>query len=431
MSHRPINLGLLGFGTVGTGVYRVLKENSNEIAARTGAPILVKRVLIRDPAKERNVPYPEGMMTTDPEDVLSDPEIDIIVEVIGNSHPALEYILRAVESGRHVVTANKEAIAKFGDRIFDAAAKSGVDIRFEGSVAGGIPIIKSIKDSLAANRIESIVGIVNGTTNYILTKMTEQGAEFAQALSEAQRLGYAEADPANDVDGHDAAYKLAILASVAFGVPVHPQMVCREGITRITASDIKYAAELGYVVKLLAVARNRAGALELSVGPSLVRRSHPLAAVSGSYNAVFVQGNASGDLVFSGRGAGDLPTASAVVADIIEIAEGIVNRRGAHNWRYAGSKAKVFPPDDVLGGFYVRTVVDDRPGVLAGIAQVFADNMVSLQSVIQKGRQDPVDLVFVTHSGRVGALRAAVERIREFSFVHEVPAVIRTMEDPD
>ncbi|MEA4882546.1 MAG: homoserine dehydrogenase [Clostridia bacterium] len=430
-TRNTINVGMLGFGTVGAGVYRVLAENAAEIGARVGRPVRISRILVKDPTKPRPLRFDRSIITCDASDILSDPDIDIVVELIGNSHPALEYTLQAIGNGHHVVTANKEAIAKYGDRIFQAAASSGVDVRFEGSVAGGIPIIRSIVDSLAANRVESILGIVNGTTNFILTQMTENHTEFGDALCEAQRLGYAEANPSDDIEGYDAAYKTAILASVGFSAQVAPEMVSREGISRIHALDIGYARDLGYVVKMVACARRRCSGLELWVRPTLVHEAHPLASVAGAYNAVMVRGNASGDLMFSGRGAGDLPTASAVVGDIVEIAEGIVHSRGPRTWRSAGSPAPVYPNDELESSFYIRTVVDDSPGVLASIAGVFATLGVSLQSVIQKGRKRPVDVVFITHPAKLGAVRTAVDQIKAGRFVHDVPAVIPALDDPE
>ncbi len=428
MDEKPVYLGILGLGTVGSGAVKILQQSSADITQRTGRRLAIKKVLVRNPDKPRPVTLPKGVITTNPAEVLEDPEIDIIVEVMGGISPAKEHILQAIHSGKHVVTANKELIAKEGRELLTSATNAGVNLYFEGSVAGGIPIVKSLKESLAANMIRTVMGIINGTTNYILTAMTEKGADFAQVLQEAQRMGYAESDPTNDVDGNDAAYKLAILASIAFGTRVRVDQIYTEGIRGITAEDIRYAGELGYVIKLLAAGKEHHGrGIEVRVQPAFVPRLHPLAAVGGVFNAVFVQGDAVGDMMFYGRGAGDLPTGSAVVADIMDIAKNLGGKVNPACSCYTDKPVILL--EETRSKYYVRTAVLDKPGVLAQIAGTFGEAGVSLSSVIQKGHgMQPVTLVFVTHEVNEGDLRRAIEKIRFLPVVDAVHNVIRVEE---
>ncbi len=428
-----IRVGLLGLGTVGQGVYDLLSRNATPIAGRAGGPIIVRRVLVSDLTKRRDVSVPPDMLTTDPEVVIGDPEIDVVVELIGcrdGVEPALRYMREAIVRGKHVVTANKEIIAKYGSELFRFAAARGVLVGFEAAVAGGIPIIKSLRECLAANRVEMILGIINGTTNYMLTRMAREGADFESVLRDAQAQGYAEADPTSDVEGYDAAYKLAILASLAFETSVRVEDVYREGITRITAEDLSYARELGCTIKLLAIAKQTERGVEVRVHPTMIPVTHPLAAVNDVFNAIFVRGDAVGELMFYGRGAGRLPTASAVVADLVEIAQAL--RQGGGPWmppRDVGTKS-VLPIDETVSRYYILTKVIDRPGVLAAIATAFGQEGVSIESVIQKGRrEDPVSLVFVTHEVKERNVRAALAKIALLPVVRAIANVIRVEGD--
>lgn len=427
--HAPVRIGLMGLGVVGSGVFEILHKNPEQIARRAGGPLEIARVLVRDPRKARRVPVAPERLTTDASLLLDDPHIDVIVELIGcpggNVEPARTYIAEAIQRGKHVVTANKEVLAKHGRELFDLAREHRVGLHYEAAVAGGIPIIKAMKESLVANRVQAIMGIINGTTNYMLTKMAQEGRSFEEVLQEAQSLGYAEADPSSDVEGHDAAYKLAILASLAFETDVAVDEVYREGITRVTPEDMRYADEFGYVIKLLAVAKVHDGAVEARVHPTMVPKTHPLAAVNDVFNAIFVEGDAVGELMFYGRGAGKLPTGSAVVADIVQAAQNM--RRGVTGWLNGQATPKrLLSPDEIVTSYYVHTKVVDNPGVLAQIAKAFGDNGVSIGSVIQKGKgDDPVSLVFVTHRVQERNMQAALAEIAALPVVHNVANVIR------
>jgi len=424
--HEPVKVGLFGMGTVGTGVYKVLKQNAGLIAARVGRPVQVEKIVVRDAAKKRTVDVKEGVLTTDPADILENPGIDIVVEVMGGIEPAREYILQALGNGKHVVTANKDLIASHGKELFDAEREHGTDLMFEASVAGGIPIIRPLKQCLAGNRVTEVMGIINGTTNYILTKMTRHGSNFNDVLKEAQALGYAEADPTADVEGHDAARKIAILASIAFNTRVTYRDVYVEGITRIDATDIKYAAELGYTVKLLGIAKELDGEVEVRVHPVFIPGKHPLAAVNDAFNAIFVAGDAVGETMFYGPGAGELPTASAVVGDIIEVARNITgNVTGRINCTCFEEKA-IKPIGEVISKYYLRLVVKDRPGVLAGIASVLGDHNVSIDTVIQKRSDDEyAELVLITHKVQEQNLKDALTIMAGMSITKRIANVIR------
>ncbi|HHW10381.1 MAG TPA: homoserine dehydrogenase [Firmicutes bacterium] len=427
---KPIKIALLGLGNVGAGVWRILQQNGAAIAGRAGGPLEIVGIAVRDVNKTRLVDVPAALLTTDPMPLIADPDIPIVVETIGcpggDTGPAGRFIIEALKRGKHVVTANKEALAKHGAAFFRAAAEGGGSLYYEGAVAGGIPIVKAFKESLAANQVQTIMGIINGTTNYMLTRMDKEGLEFADVLAQAQKLGYAEADPTSDVEGHDAAYKLALLASIAFEAEINIDDVYREGITRITAEDLQSARELGFAVKLLAIAKQDATGIEARVHPTLIPLSHPLAAVGDVFNAVFVQGDAVGDLMFYGRGAGMMPTGSAVVADCIDAALNIRRGVGApRNGRPPERKA-IKPIEEVTARFYLNFKVIDRPGVLAAIASILGQNNVSIESVIQKGRrQDPVGLVIVTHSVLERDIRRALAAISELSMVRAIANVMR------
>ncbi|MDQ3939782.1 MAG: homoserine dehydrogenase, partial [Actinomycetota bacterium] len=388
MERRSLKVGFLGCGVVGSAAARVMIERPDDLAARAGVPIELARVAVRTPSKPRGVAIPDRVVTNDPWEVVSDPDVDIIVEVIGGAEPARDLILAAIKSGKHVVTANKELLSTNARDILGAAEAHGVDLLFEGAVAGGIPIIRPLRESLAGDRIRRVMGIVNGTTNFILTRMSETGESFAEALAEAERLGYTELDPTADIEGYDAAAKLAILASLAFGANVVASDVHREGISRVTPSDIAAAHELGYEVKLLAVAELDEGQIAARVHTAMLPRTHPLAAVRDVFNAVFVEAEAAGELMFFGRGAGGGPTASAVIGDVVEIARNIVTggRSPASTWYH--TTADIRPQDETHVRYYVVLSVMDQPGVLAAVAGVFAGHGISIASVRQEGFGD-------------------------------------------
>lgn len=422
---KTIKIGLLGSGTVGSGVVKVLKKNVDEISQKAGTEIEIKKILVRDLKKKR--PHLEGMeLTDDINDILKDEDIDIIVELMGGLHPAREYMLRAMKAGKHVVTANKDVVAQFGKDMFDAAKENRVEFLFEASVGGGIPIITPLKESLTANRITEVMGIVNGTTNYMLTQMTNCGNDYETALREAQELGYAEANPAADVEGYDAARKVAILASLAFSTRVTLDDVSVEGITHITPQDIEYAKELGYVIKLLAIANDSEKGVDVRVHPAFLKKDHPLASVNDVFNAIFIKGNAIGEAMFYGQGAGSLPTASAVVADIITVAREIV--KGI----YAAVDCSAFqvkpfcPLEETESSYYIRLLVADQPGVLGTIATVFGDQGVSLKSVIQTQRvKDQAEIVVVTHHVYHKQLLKAEQVLLNLPVVTTISNVIR------
>ena len=425
-----IKIGLLGSGTVGSGVVRVLKENMEEITARVGTHLVLAKVLVRDKKKPR--PYLDGIELTDRvEDILEDEEISVVVEVMGGLHPAKEYMLRAMEAGKSVVTANKDVVAQFGQELFDMAEKHDVDFRFEASVGGGIPIIMPLKQCLTANRISEVLGIVNGTTNYMLTKMSEEGMSYDDVLKEAQEKGYAEANPSADVDGLDAARKAAILSSIAFNMRISLADVSVEGITKITPEDISYAKNLGYVVKLLAIGKETDDGINVRVHPVFLPKEHPLASVNGVYNAIFVRGNAIGEAMFYGPGAGSLPTASAVVADIIDVSRDIVTHSfGRLNCTCYREKV-LCPIEKTQSSYYVRLLVEDKPGVLGAIATAFGNADVSVQSVIQTQRNgnEQAEIVAITHCVSHANILAALGVLKALPVVSEVRNLIRVEND--
>ena len=422
MTERTLTVGLLGFGTVGTGVVRLLQEHADDIAARLGARLAVGPVAVRDPARERELSVDQ--LTTDAASVVEDPNVDIVVEVMGGIDPAQDLMERAIKAGKGVVTANKELVATVGFELADLAAERGVWLEYEAAVAGGIPIIKPLRESLAGDRVRRILGILNGTTNFILTKMTEEGMDFGDALAEAQRLGFAEADPAADVEGADAASKIAILASLAFDARIVASDVYREGITRVTATDIAHAKRMGYVIKLLGIAESDNGAVAVRVHPALIPKEHPLASVRESFNAVFVEAEAVGDLMFYGRGAGSLPTASAVVGDIVSVARGVLS--GERPLASANHVAKTIRPmSDVTGQYYVLLDVADLPGVLAAVASTFGAHGVSIKSVWQEGHGDSAQLLLITHAAREGDMQATLDDLRGLDEVRDIASVMR------
>ncbi|TGE38792.1 homoserine dehydrogenase [Desulfosporosinus fructosivorans] len=420
-----IQIGILGLGTVGTGVVRILQQNAEDIQTRTHCDIHIKSILDKDLHKEREVKG-DFFLTDQPDQILQDPEIDIIVEVMGGIEPARTFILEALRHGKHVVTANKDLIALHGHELLDAANLAGKDLYFEASVGGGIPIIAALKDSLAANRITDVLGIINGTTNYILTAMAEQGREYSEVLAEAQQLGYAEADPSADVDGLDAARKLAILSSIAFNSRVALKDVFVEGISKITREDLAFAAELGCTIKLLAIAKHQEEGIEVRVHPAILPLSHPLASVKGVYNAIYVVGDAVGETMFYGRGAGSLPTGSAIISDIMRIVRNIQsNSTSSINCTcYLDLPLKAV--SDFYTAFYIRLLVKDEPRVLATLALLFAEANISFASIIQKPRgEHQAEIVLVTHPCREGALQEALDSVKAYSKVLNIHNVIR------
>ena len=425
---KPLRLALLGCGSVGSQVVRLLREQADDLTARVGAPIELVGVAVRRPDLQRDAEVPRELLTTDAEGLVSRGDVDLVVEVIGGIEPARSLILTALENGASVVTANKALLAEDGSTLFAAAEKANRDLYFEAAVAGAIPIIRPLRESLAGDRVRRVLGIVNGTTNFILDKMDTHGSGVAEVLEEAQELGYAEADPTADVEGYDAAAKAAILASLAFHTRVTAADVYREGISEVSASDVASAREMGSVVKLLAICELREGDggpyVSARVHPAMIPRSHPLASVHEAYNAVFVESDAAGQLMFYGPGAGGSPTASAVLGDLVTVAR---NRRsdvrGAGESTYA--QCEVLPMGDTLTRYHVALDVDDRAGVLATVAHTFAEHGVSIQTVRQEGRGDDAQLVVVSHRATDAALAATVEDLRAMDFVHDVTSVMR------
>ncbi len=424
-SRKIVKLGLLGAGTIGGSVIKVLQRNKDIISRRAETDIEIKNILVRDfeiqKLKDAGLPA-----TSNYDDILNDPEIDIVVELMGGINPAKDFVIKAMEHGKHVVTANKDVVAQFGHELFDTAAENKVDFLFEAAVGGAIPIIMPLKRCLTANRITEVLGIVNGTTNYMLTKMSEDGADYDTVLKEAQSKGYAEANPAADVEGKDAARKIAILASIAFNSRVKFEDVSIEGITKITPSDIRYANELGYVVKLLAVGKDSDLGVDVRVHPVFLSKEHPLASVNGVLNAIFVKGDPIDEAMFYGPGAGG-PTASAVVADIIEVTKGIqLESRGRFGCTcYAGKN--ICPIEETASSYYIRMLVDDEPGVLGKVATTLGNANVSLKSVVQTNaeRENHAEIVVVTHAVKHKNILAARDALQKLEVVDEILNMIR------
>jgi homoserine dehydrogenase len=424
---RPLSVAVAGLGTVGTGVLKLLRENAEVIAARAGRPIAVTAVTARDRLRDRGEPLGGLRWYDDPVALASDPQIDVVVELIGGANgPAFALVQAALAAGKSVVTANKAMIALHGGELAAAAERAGAAFGFEAAVAGGIPIIKALREGLAANRVLRISGILNGTCNYILTVMRERGREFAEVLAEAQKLGYAEADPSIDIDGIDTAHKLAILAALAFGGPVAFEAIHIEGIRSISALDIGYSSELGYRIKLLGIARRTEAGIECRVHPCMVPLGSPIASVDGVFNAVVAEGNFVGKLMLEGRGAGAGPTASAVVADLIDIARG----SPLPVWGIATdalANTRTVPMMAHIGAYYLRLMVVDRPGVIADVTAVLRDLGISLESMLQRGRRpgEAVPVVLVTHETEEASMQAALKKIEALDSVVERPAMIR------
>jgi homoserine dehydrogenase len=420
----PVAVGMLGCGVVGTGVARLLADHAAQVGDRAGAAIRLQRVAVRDLAKARDPAVDRSWLTDQAAEVVTDPQVDVVVEVMGGIEPARGLILEALRLRKPVVTANKELLATHSSELFAAAAAAEVELRFEAAVAGAIPIVHPLKASLAGERIRRILGIVNGTTNYVLWRMATTGTGYAEALAEATELGYAEPDPSADVEGFDAAAKCAILASLAFNTRVVARDVYREGITDVTAADVAAAARMGYTVKLLAIAEEIEGEVSARVHPAMVPDGHPLAAVGEAYNAIFVEGDAVGRLMFYGRGAGALPTGSAVLGDLVEVV-----RNRANGSRGSGStflyEPRLRPMEKVDTQYYLACDVADRPGVLAQVAAVFATHGVSIRSVLQRGKGDEAQLVLVTHLAKEGAMRATLAGLERLAVVSDLVSVMR------
>ncbi len=431
-----INVGLIGFGTVGTGVAKVLKENANLIKDRLGCELVLKRVADKDIARDRGVKLEDGVLTTDAMDVINDPEVSIVIELVGGTGIAKTFIMEALDRGKHVVTANKALLSTHGKEIFEKAAEKGVDIGFEASVGGGIPVIRALREGLSANRIESIYGIINGTANYILSKMTNDGGKFEDVLRRAQEKGYAEADPSYDVDGIDTAHKLAILINLAYGTYIKLSDIYTEGISSISQHDIKFAKEFGYRIKLLAITKAVDGEIEARVHPTMIPAAHPLSTVDGVYNAIHLKGNAVGSVMLYGLGAGMMPTASAVVSDIMDIArnlkKNISNRLTPLAYtEEAVRDIKIREIACLDIPYYIRFLAIDKPGALSKISGVLGAHNISISSVIQKDRKigGAVPLVILTHNAHEKELRSAVAEIQKMDIIHDKIVYIRIEEN--
>lgn len=431
MIERIINVGLIGFGTIGCGVVKLLQENNKVISERLGSTIRLKRIVDSDIKSKRDViPDSSVILSTDVDDIIDDPEIDIVVELIGGYEPAKTFVLKSLEKGKKVVTANKALLAVHGEEIFKKAAEYGTDIAFEASIGGGIPVIRSIREGLAANNLLTIDAIINGTANYILTEMTNEGEDFAPVLKSAQELGYAEADPKFDIEGVDSAHKLAVLASLSFGTKVNFAHIHTEGINDISKLDIDYAKELGYKIKLLAIAKQAGDEIEARVNPSMIPEKALLSNVEGVMNAVYITGDAIGPTMYYGPGAGMMPTASAIVGDLVELARDIIKGVSSRMPPLAFQtlkNTKVKDIGDIISTYYLRFSILDQPGVLSNISGILGNHNISISSVIQKGRdtKKAVPLVIVTHEAQEKNLREALNIIDELDAVMDKTRVIR------
>ncbi len=427
-----VKIGLIGFGTVGSGVVKILHNNADIITRRVGRKVVLAKIADLDVTTDRGIAVPSEILTTDVNDILDDPQIDIVVELIGGHEPAKRFILQALSSKKGVVTANKALLADHGEEVFEAAFKAQADLGFEASVGGGIPIIRSLTEGLAGNRLTSITGIMNGTSNYILSRMTHEGRDFSDILKEATREGYAEADPSLDIDGVDAAHKLVIMVNLAYGTPVPMSAVYTEGISKISTVDIAFARELGFTIKLLGIAKFQEQVIEARVHPTLVPAESPIAQVNGVYNAIHLVGDAVGDIVLYGQGAGSLPTASAVVGDIIDLARnrmhGSFSRVPATSFQWESRQPLAIKPmAEIESRYYLRCMVKDEPRVLSTISGILGKHEISISSVLQKGRKkgQPVPLVIVTHRSSERGLQSALQDINALSIVSEPTTLLR------
>lgn len=427
MAEKVVKVGLLGFGTVGTGVVRIVQGHQEDLLKQTGLGIEIYKILVKDKEKNRSISGLENKITLDVYEVINDPEVDVIVEVIGGINPTKEYILAALEQGKHIVTANKDLMALYGKEILEKAQEKGCDVFYEASVAGGIPILRALVEGFSSDRITKMMGIVNGTTNYIMTKMSQEGADYADVLKEAQALGYAESDPTADVEGFDAARKMAILATLGFRVPLKLDEVHVKGISSVSKEDIAYGKKLGYVIKLLGLARRDEDEVEVSVQPTMVHKDHPLASVNGVFNAVYVHGEAVGETMFYGPGAGELPTATAVVSDLVTVVKNMklgVNGRGM----VAPYKEKKLKDDSKkLSKYFLRLIVADKRGVLAQITQLLANKNISLDQVLQQpyngGKQ--AEIIVVTHVAAKSDMSNVLVYLKDMDVIAEIKSCYR------
>ncbi|RKP54257.1 homoserine dehydrogenase [Cohnella endophytica] len=423
----PIKVGLLGLGTVGTGVVRIVEGHQEDLSNQVGCPITIAQILVKDRAKARSISVDASKLTEDPWEIVRNPDIDVIVEVMGGIAQSKEYILEALERGKHVVTANKDLMALHGQEILQKARDKGCDVLYEASVAGGIPIIRTLIEGFSSDRITKIMGIVNGTTNYILTKMSQEGAAYADVLKEAQELGYAESDPTSDVEGLDAARKMTILSSLGFRANVSLDDVSAKGISQVSQEDIQYAKRLGYVLKLLGIAERQDDTISVSVQPTMIKQSHPIASVNGVFNAVYVLGEAVGETMFYGAGAGELPTATSVVADLVAVVKNMklgVNGRQA---QLSYNVMKLKTDEQIASKFFLLLHVEDRAGVLAQIAQVFSDCDVSIESVMQPSapNKSSTEIIIITHEASKASMNHVLKAFGSLAAVREIKSVYR------
>lgn len=424
---KPIKVGLLGLGTVGTGVVRIVEGHQHDLQSQSGSPIEIAKILVQNKNKARNINVSADVMTESPEDVIANPDIDVVVEVMGGIELSKQYILEALERGKHIVTANKDLMALHGPEILAKAAEKGCDVFYEASVAGGIPIIRTLIEGFSSDRITKIMGIVNGTTNYILTKMSQEGAAYDDVLKEAQQLGYAEADPTSDVEGFDAARKMTILGTLGFRTEMALADVGVRGISKVSKEDIAYGKQLGYEVKLLGIAEHHDGSISISVQPTMVKKTHPLASVNGVFNAVYVYGEAVGETMFYGPGAGELPTATSVVADLVAVVRnlklGINGQRGFVPYK----EKKLKSDEQIMSKNFILLHVADKAGVLAQITQVFAQHEVSLASVLQhpNAENPSAEIIIITHDANQAAMKNVLKQFESMDVVHAIKSVYR------
>ncbi|TBL81615.1 homoserine dehydrogenase [Paenibacillus thalictri] len=424
---KPIKVGLLGLGTVGTGVVRIVENHQEDLVSQTGTPIEIAKILVQDPSKQRNVAIHPDKLTDNPREILENEEIDVIVEVMGGIDPAKTYILEALERGKHIVTANKDLMALYGREILAKASEKGCDVFYEASVAGGIPIIRTLIEGFSSDRITKIMGIVNGTTNYILTKMSQEGAAYDDVLKEAQALGYAEADPTSDVEGLDAARKMTILSTLGFRSNVDLADVSVKGISQVSKEDIAYGKQLGYEVKLLGIAERQDDYISIGVQPTMVKKSHPLASVNGVFNAVYVYGEAVGETMFYGPGAGEMPTATSVVSDLVAVVRNLKLNNGGRKSFGTYKEKKLKTDEQILSKNYILLHVADRAGVLAQITQVFAEYEVSLESVLQHpNKNNPkAEIIIITHEANQASMKKVLKKFEQLDVVDSIKSVYR------
>ncbi|MFX3634893.1 MAG: homoserine dehydrogenase [Candidatus Pristimantibacillus sp.] len=424
---KPVKVGLLGLGTVGTGVVRIVEGHQEDLQSQVGSPIIIEKILVQDKTKSRNISIDSSKLTEDPWEIINHADIDVIVEVMGGITQTKEYIMEALAQGKHIVTANKDLMAMHGQEILEKAQAHGCDVLYEASVAGGIPIIRTLVDAFSSDRITKIMGIVNGTTNFILTKMSQEGASYDDVLKEAQELGYAESDPTSDVEGLDAARKMTILARLGFRAKVDLEDVSVHGISKVSREDILYAKRLGYEVKLLGIADRQDDEFSISVQPTMVKKSHPIASVNGVFNAVYVHGEAVGETMFYGAGAGELPTATSIVADIVSVVRnlklGVNGKQGILTYK----EKKLKTDEQISSKYFLLLHVDDRAGVLARITQVFAEYEVSLESVLQQ--PNPVnpeaEIIVITHDANKAAINKVLQAFESLDVIRKVKSVYR------